>query len=96
MAFPRVQYLAEITYEYRNDTGINDGTEDWERVSRIILGKKAYKQISNFSFIDDFVDETERLGKEKEKNEKKEKKSEWKPFIEDEQDEEEEENGDKE
>ena len=80
MAFPRVQYLAEITYEYRNDTGINDGTDDWERVSRIILGRKAYKQIHKFSFIDDFVDETERLRKEKEK---KQAKSEGKPFIED-------------
>lgn len=29
MAYPRVEYLPEITYEYRNDTGINDGTGDW-------------------------------------------------------------------
>lgn len=39
MAFPRVVYLPEITYEYRNDTGMNDGSGDWERVSKIIQAK---------------------------------------------------------
>jgi hypothetical protein len=42
MAFPRVEYLPELTYEYRNDTGINDGSEEWESVAKIIMGKKAY------------------------------------------------------
>jgi hypothetical protein len=40
---------------------MNDGTDDWERVSKTILKNKPYKQITNFSFIDDFVEETERL-----------------------------------
>jgi len=64
LAFPRIHYLAEITYEYRNDTGINDGTDDWERVSRLILNKRAYSSLENFSFIDDFVDNTEAKIKE--------------------------------
>lgn len=42
MAFPRVEYLPELTYEYRNDTGINDGSEEWESVAKIIVGEKAY------------------------------------------------------
>ena len=80
MAYPRVQYLAQITYEYRNDTGINDGTDDWERVSKIILKNKPYKQITNFSFIDDFVEETERLRKVAQV---KKDKTLDKPFIDD-------------
>ena len=80
MAYPRVQYLAQITYEYRNDTGMNDGTDDWERVSKIILKNKPYKQITNFSFIDDFVEETERLRKVAQV---KKDKTLDKPFIDD-------------
>lgn len=57
MAFPRVLYLPEITYEYRNDTGINDGTEDWERVSKVIMAKPAYQMLNEFPFIDSFIRE---------------------------------------
>lgn len=42
MAYPRLEYLPQVTYEYRNDTGINDGTADWERVSKIIMGQQPY------------------------------------------------------
>jgi hypothetical protein len=42
MAFPRVVYLPEITYEYRNDTGMNDGAMEWENVSRAIQRLNPY------------------------------------------------------
>ena len=45
MVFPRVEYLGEVTYEYRNDTGINDGTNDWMMVSELIMEKEAYKKL---------------------------------------------------
>ena len=51
MAYPRITVIKEITYEYRNDTGINDAPDEWTRVSHIILGKKPYAHLQEFPFI---------------------------------------------
>ena len=52
MSHPRNYYLPEMVYEYRNDTGVNDGGFDWKRVSNIIQDRPGYKNLDNFSFID--------------------------------------------
>lgn len=45
MSYPRISVIKEITYEYRNDTGINDSPDDWIRVSHVILDKKPYAHL---------------------------------------------------
>jgi hypothetical protein len=52
MSHPRNYYLPEMVYEYRNDTGVNDGGFDWKRVSNIIQNREGYKNLDNFEFID--------------------------------------------
>ena len=54
MAYPRICVIKEITYEYRNDTGINDEPDEWIRVSNLILKKRTYDYVRDFSFIKNF------------------------------------------
>jgi hypothetical protein len=56
MAYPRVEYLAEITYEHHNDKGRNNQTDEWESVANIIKDRKQYSQINDFGFVDKAVD----------------------------------------
>ena len=41
-----------MVYEYRNDTGVNDGQFDWKRVSNIIQDRPPYQNLKDFPFID--------------------------------------------
>jgi hypothetical protein len=41
-----------MVYEYRNDTGVNDGGFDWKRVSNIIQNRPGYQNLKSFPFID--------------------------------------------
>ena len=41
-----------MVYEYRNDTGVNDGGFDWKRVSNIIQDRPGYTNLNAFPFID--------------------------------------------
>lgn len=41
-----------MTYEYRNDTGNNDGAGDWIRVSNMIRALPPYEALRTFEFID--------------------------------------------
>lgn len=45
LSHPRNYYLPEMVYEYRNDTGVNDGGFDWKRVSNIIQDRAAYEKL---------------------------------------------------
>jgi hypothetical protein len=45
-------YLKEMVYEYRNDTGINDNVDNWQRVSTLIRQREPYKRLERFEFID--------------------------------------------
>ena len=42
MAYPRIKVVNELTYEYRNDTGANEATKDWQKDSQIVLSRKPY------------------------------------------------------
>jgi len=42
-----------MIYEYRNDTGVNDGSYEWKKVSNIIQDRKAYKNLERFAFVDE-------------------------------------------
>ena len=61
MAYPRISVVKEITYEYRNDTGINDAPDDWSRVSHIILDKKPYPHLQEYPFIKDLIISTDKF-----------------------------------
>ena len=61
MAYPRISVIKEITYEYRNDTGINDAPDEWTRVSHIILGKKPYSHLQEFPFIKGLIESTDKF-----------------------------------
>ncbi len=45
-----------MVYEYRNDTGLNDGGQDWRRVSDLIDAKQRYEPLKDFRFIDERID----------------------------------------
>lgn len=53
LSHPRHYYLPEMIYEYRNDTGVNDGSYEWKKVSNIIQDRKAYKNLERFAFVDE-------------------------------------------
>ena len=36
MAYPRVEYIPEITYEHRNNKGIRNMSEEWDNVANIV------------------------------------------------------------
>lgn len=50
-----------MTYEYRNDTGINDAPDDWTRVSHIILDKKPYAHLQEFPFIKGLIESKDKF-----------------------------------
>lgn len=52
LSYPRMYYLKEMVYEYRNDTGINDNVDNWQRVSTLIRQREPYKRLERFEFID--------------------------------------------
>jgi hypothetical protein len=52
MAYPRVEYIPEITYEHRNDKGIKNMSEEWDNVANIIKDRKSYMRLKDFGFVD--------------------------------------------
>ena len=56
MAYPRVEYIPEITYEHRNDKGRNNMSEEWDNVAKIIKDRKSYIRLNNFGFVDRAID----------------------------------------
>ena len=62
MAFPRIEYVPELVYEYRFDTGQVGMTVNRlpQAVALTKIGlTEPYKSLKNFSFIDDAINKVQ-------------------------------------